>query len=226
MQFFNDLLHLFYPEVCMACGNSLYKNERCICSYCLYHLPETDFHQNIDNPVMKHFNGKIHITAAGSLYYFNKGQKVQKLIHNLKYQNKPEIGHFLGILYGNKLKQKNLFSEVEAITAVPLHYIKQRKRGYNQSELFGIGLAEAMGKPFLSDMLQRVNNNSTQTKKSRYERWENINSAFISKKNYEYSNILLADDVITTGATLEACAKAISADGTRKVSIATIACAY
>jgi ComF family protein len=226
MQFLSDLLHLFYPEVCMACGNSLYKNEKCICSYCLYHLPETDFHQYLNNPVMKHFQGKIHIKAAGSLYYFNKGQKVQKLIHNLKYQNKPEIGHFLGNLYGNKLKHQEEFAEVDAITAVPLHPVKQRKRGYNQSDFFGKGLAEAMGKPFLPDMIERIINNSSQTKKSRYERWENINSSFICKKDYEYENILLADDVITTGATIEACANVIGANDIRKVSIATIACAY
>ena len=220
-----DFLSLIFPRVCEACGKSLFTGESCICSYCMYHLPRTDFHLYDDNPVAKLFWGRTSIFSASSLYAFNKGSKVQHLIHQLKYRGKKEIGISLGKYYGKELKTASSFSSADMIIPVPLHRKKQRKRGYNQSETFAQGLAESMNIDILNDALIRTHLSETQTRKSRFARWKNVEHIFqvIAPEKIQGKHILLVDDVITTGATLEACANKILEIPATKVSIATIA---
>jgi ComF family protein len=221
----HDFLSLVFPKVCYGCGKSIFKNEECICLHCHYHLPKTNFHLVPDNPVMKLFWGRVNIHSASSLYLFNKGGTVQRLIHQLKYRGKKEIGVSIGKFYGRELKTALLFSSVALVVPVPLHRIKLKKRGYNQSEAFASGLAETLELENCNTALARVRMAETQTKKSRYERWKNVENIFqvIEPAKLKGKHILLVDDVVTTGSTLEACAQRILEIPGTKVSVATIA---
>jgi ComF family protein len=221
----NDFLSLIFPKVCYACGKSLFKNEDCICTYCHYHLPKTNFHLDPHNPVAKLFWGRTTIYSASSLYLFSKGSKVQHLIHQLKYKGKKEIGVSLGKYYGKDLKTSPLFSSANIVIPVPLHMKKLKKRGYNQSEAFALGLAESLEVENGSDLLIRTHASQTQTKKSRFARWKNVEEIFqvVASEKLQGKHVLLVDDVVTTGSTLEACANRILEVADIKVSVATIA---
>lgn len=223
---FHDFFSLIFPKVCYSCGKSLFKSENCICTYCLYHLPKTGYHLHSDNPVAKLFFGRAKIFSASALYSFSRGGKVQRLIHQLKYRGRKEIGTLLGKYYGEELKTSPLFSSAEIIIPVPLHPKKLRKRGYNQSEVFAQGLAESTQTECASDAFVRTYFSTTQTKKSRFARWKNVEDIFqvTASEKIKGKHVLLVDDVITTGATIEACAnKILEVPGT-KVSVAAIAC--
>ncbi len=221
----NDFISLIFPQVCVSCGNSLYKNEQTICTYCVYHLPKTNFHLDNDNPIAKIFWGRINIHSAGSFYGFNKGGRVQRLIHQLKYKGRKEVGFTVGKLYGYELKKCDNFNTVDTIIPVPLHPKKIKKRGYNQSESFAEGLAASMEVESDFKTLFRAYESETQTKKSRFNRWQNVESIFQLKDwtALEGKHILLVDDVVTTGATLEACAQVLMQIPRIKISVATIA---
>ena len=225
MTLINDFISLIYPKTCMACGKSLYKNEDCLCTYCLYHLPKTNFHLEKDNEVERVFWGRVRIESAASFLYFSKGGKVQKIMHKLKYKGRQEIGVFLGEQYGLELLNSDTFKNIDIIIPVPLHKMKLKKRGYNQSEKFAEGLSLSMKKPVSTDNLYRKIFSETQTKKTRYKRWQNVESIF-DIKNPELlksKHILLVDDVITTGATMEACVNVLKKVPEIKISIASIA---
>lgn len=221
----NDFLAQIFPKVCYACGKSLFKSEECICLYCLYHLPKTNFHLYADNPVVKLFWGRTNIHSASSLYSFSKGSKVQHLIHQLKYRGKKEIGTSLGKYYGKELRLAPMFSTVNVVLPVPLHIKKLKKRGYNQSETFAEGIAESLNAESSTRILVRTFASTTQTKKSRFARWKNVEEIFkiTTPEKLEGKHVLLVDDVVTTGATLEACANKILEIPDVKVSVATIA---
>jgi ComF family protein len=221
----SDFISLAFPHVCVSCGKCLYKKEHTICTYCAYHLPKTNFHSDADNPVAKVFWGRVTIHSAAAFYGFNKGGKVQHLIHQLKYKGKKNIGVAIGKLYGYELKNCLDFNTVNIIVPVPLHPKKLKKRGYNQSAAFAEGLAESMNIEADYKTLYREVESETQTKKSRFNRWQNVESIFQlhDTKTLEGKHILLVDDVITTGATLEACAHTLLQAPDVKVSIATIA---
>ena len=222
---FRDFLALIYPQLCLACERSLYKNEQHICTFCRYSLPKTNFHQVKDNPVARLFWGRVNINSAAAYYSFIKESKVQHLIHRLKYKGQSAVGIFLGKLYGKDLMKVEPFNTCDLVLAVPLHKKKLRKRGYNQSELFAQGLSESMEIRHEENKIDRITATETQTKKSRYMRWENVATVFKVKdpETLKGKHILLVDDVITTGATLEACAQALLKIKDTKVSIAAIA---
>lgn len=209
----------------MACGKSLYKNEYCICTYCIYHLPKTDHLEVEDNPLIKLFWGRINIHSAAAYYNFVKGGKIQHLIHQLKYHGQKEIGITIGKLYAKNLQKAPLFSTVNTIIPIPLHKKKLRKRGYNQSEFFADGISKVLKVEMDAKNVYRCMESETQTKKNRFNRWKNVESIFKVKEasKLEGRHILLVDDVITTGSTLEACAQVLLEIPGTKVSIATIA---
>ncbi len=224
-EWFSTFVNLFYPRLCESCSNYLFKNEVCICTRCLFHLPKTDFHLEKNNPVSILFWGRVKIKYAASYYTFSKGSLFQKLIHKLKYQNKQEIGIVLGKHFGESLKKSDFFKDIDLIVPVPLHPKKEKTRGYNQAYLVAIGLGKTMQKPVVTDNLVRLVHTDSQTKKNKLERWQNVDSIFkiTDSSALENKHILLVDDVVTTGSTLESCAHAILKAEGAQVSIATLA---
>lgn len=220
-----DFISLIFPKICVSCGKSLYKNEHSICTYCAYHLPKTNYHLDNENPVAKIFWGRATIFSAAAFYSFNKGGQVQHLIHQLKYKGRPEVGIAVGKLYGYELLQSDYFKTVDTIIPVPLHPKRQKKRGYNQSDCFAEGLSKSMKVAADYKILYRGFNSETQTKKSRFKRWQNVETIFQLRDltTLQGKHVLLVDDVITTGATLEACAQTLLKVPDIKVSIATMA---
>jgi ComF family protein len=225
MSWFVDFIQLLYPLSCGACGSPLEKNEKTICTACLSFLPVTNFHLYEDNPVAQIFWGRIHLEAATALLYFHKKGRTQYLLHNLKYNNRQDIGIMLGQILGNKIKDIKPYNSIDYIVPVPLHPKKIKQRGYNQSECFAIGLSSVLEKPVNLDVLVRSTETQTQTNKSRNERWQNVSEAFsLQYKNYyDGKHFLIVDDVITTGSTIEACANVLLKIPEIKISVAAIA---
>ena len=224
----NGFLHLFFPRTCQACGHVLFAQEEVLCMKCLYKLPRTNFQYFEENPVSRVFWGRVELHAATSFLFFNKGGRVQRMMHNLKYRGKKSVGIYLGKLFGNDLKKSDLFKDVEVVIPVPMHPAKQRKRGYNQSALIAEGIAEAMGIEVQTDNLIKTTNTASQTKKSRYNRWQNVKDVFQinNEKALEGKHILLVDDVITTGATIEACAQRLVSLNNASVAVSVASLAY
>lgn len=220
-----DCLHLFFPRICPACQGALQHHERVICFICRNTLPQTGYHLQPDNPVARLFWGRIPIHTAASYYFFKKSGKVQQLLHELKYGNQPEIGEEIGELYGPELLKAPLFSDADLIIPVPLHAERLASRGYNQSETFANGLARGMRNTAVNDLLVRNVHTESQTRKSRFARWQNVYEAYsvVRPERLLNKHIMLVDDVITTGATIEACAKQLFQAGVAKITIASIA---
>ena len=227
MTLFDDLISLFYPRLCAGCNTPLVKGEDVLCLDCLADLPRTNYHLYQNNPVFEIFIGRVNITQAASFCYFDKGGHMQHLLHQLKYKGNREVGHKMGILFGYDLIQNSLFKDIDAIIPVPLHPKKEKKRGFNQSVEICKGLAESMNRPIISGNLVREVHTSSQTRKGRYERWENVSGIFKVNNGDSLSgkHLLLVDDVVTTGATLEACCHSLFKISGVKVSIAILASA-
>jgi ComF family protein len=219
---------LLFPNLCMGCSGVLSKNENILCFTCENNLPKTNFHLEAENIIFKRLYGRIPIENATALFYFDKGNTVQRLMHLLKYSNKKEIGKYLGKMLGNDLVECKNFKSITSVIPIPLHEKKLRIRGYNQAEYFALGIAEAMKINAVTNVLQRLENTETQTGKNRFERWDNVKDAFVLKNESAIENhhILLVDDVVTTGATLEACAQHLTTIPNVRISIATIAFAH
>lgn len=224
-QFVHDIVNLFFPRLCQACGDALSPDDDQVCLSCVFHLPYTHFHRNPDHPMARSLWGRVHCEGVAAFLFFRKGSKVQHLLHRLKYKGQHQVGTFLGQLYGQTLVNQSPFNTAQLIIPVPLHPKRQRERGYNQSEIFANGLGKAMGIPISIQNLQRSNTSETQTRKSRAERWENVKEIFsvTNPEALEGKHILLVDDVFTTGATIEACATALLETCNVKISVVTIA---
>lgn len=225
-KYFTSLLDLFYPKLCIACQDVLAGNEEYLCSYCIANLPLTNFWKQKDNLVEQLFWGRVKVEQATSLFYFEKESRYQNILHQLKYKGKKNIGIQLGRILGYYLSESP-FKEIDAIVPVPLHPKRQRKRGYNQSEMIALGISTAMQKPLLSDCVSRLVHTKSQTKKNRYSRWENVSGIFSVLKPNELQgkHILVVDDVITTGSTIEALLEEILKTDNIKVSVASLAVA-
>jgi len=227
LQYFDDFIHLLYPNLCNACNEKTPLKDNIVCLSCQYHLTKTNLHLEKENLFTQKFWGRIQLHSAAALFYYVKGGRTQQLIHNLKYKNKREVGIYLGEMYGKQLIQSPHFSQIDYIIPIPLHPRKQRKRGFNQSDLFAKGLSESMQIPWLKNGLHRIAYTTTQTQKTRMERLQNVEKAFIVNPNFSFENkhLLIVDDVFTTGATLEAAAIHLLKIPGVKISFATIAIA-
>lgn len=224
--YFNAFTQLLYPNLCPACGNHLIKNQK-LCFDCEANLPLTDFHLHKENEVTEKFYGRISIENGGALLRFTKSGRVQELIHELKYYGNSEIGIHLGRMYGEILKKNNAFKTIDLIIPVPLHPKKEKQRGYNQSDMIAQGLSDTMNIPWQRNILIRTEYTISQTKKSNINRFENVKNAFTvsQPKLIQNKHILLVDDVLTTGATLEVCALSLLEVEGCRVSLAVLAIA-
>jgi ComF family protein len=220
-----DFVGLFFPRYCRGCDDALLRGEELICTVCILEMPRSNYHLERDNPFYKRIHGRIPVKHVMTLFKFVKGSRVQHVLHSLKYKNQPELGNLLGRVYGAELKMSGYEKEFDLIVPVPIHTSRRRKRGYNQSDEFGKGLSEILNIPCSDEVMERRSKTETQTKKSKLDRWENVSEVFRVVKPGEIHNkrILLVDDVMTTGATLEAVGRLIVDAGCRELSIACIA---
>lgn len=221
----SDFFSLFFPSTCVSCGELLTKGEEELCTRCNFILPKTNFHTFKDNPVEKIFIGRVPIEFASSCYLFQKGNHVQELIHQIKYKNRKEAAFTIGKQYAHDLKGLTILANVDYIIPVPLSKQREKERGFNQSEWFANGLAEILKIPIESQAIVRTNFSETQTRKSRMERVSNIDNQFevLHQELIAGKNILLVDDVITTGNTLDAVANKLLGASAKKISILTMA---
>lgn len=224
---FADLLDLIYPNLCFICGETLLKSESHICLSCLNNIPSTNYHLLTDNPVEKRFWGKAPIFRGTSFFFFQKGSPFQKLLHELKYKGNKEIGEILGRYAAAELLNSPDFCSIDIIIPIPLHPKRFAQRGYNQSEWIGKGLSAVLDKPQNTNTLKRVKQTTTQTKKSVFERFENTEGIFelSGAKELEGKHLLLIDDVLTTGSTLNAAINTLLNIPNVKISIFTLAIA-
>jgi len=225
--FINSLLELFYPSVCAACGNTLFRWERQVCTRCRSLLPKTGYELNPDNPLARLFYGKVRLKAVTACFFFSKEGKVQRLIHELKYRDNTEAGLFLGQELGRSIKEAPLFQGLDYLIPIPLHPKREHERGYNQSMMIAQGVAEVTSIPIGGDFLYRKVNTATQTHKNKEERWRNVKDIFELRHAERLigKSVLLIDDVLTTGSTLESCALKLSSVPGITISCATAACA-
>ncbi len=224
-KYLEDFWFLIYPHVWEACGATLQKNEEPICTKCLYEIPRTDYCKHLENDIALLFAGRIKIEKATALFHFYKGSRFRKLLHGLKYKSKPQIGILLGKELGAEMHSSGNFQDIDYIIPVPLHPKRQKQRGYNQSEMIGEGISKVTNIPMLTDVLLRNLETVTQTKMTREERWKNVSGKFIisNPEKIENKHLLLIDDVVTTGATLEACGEILLNINGVKLSIAVLA---
>lgn len=225
LSIWEDFIALFYPAECLACGDSLVKGEDTVCSSCLLQLPRTLYPWNEYNPFLEKFGGRLPINFGAALMHFRKTGIAQKLLHKLKYNDHPEIGVRLGFLIGRELIRQKLAEQIDYIIPLPLHPAKERRRGYNQSQKIAEGIAEEIGKPMRGNVIRRVKNTPTQTRMSRQARWKNVADAFAVSNEEDVSGktILLVDDVMTTGASLEACGMKLLEAGCSGLAIVCLA---
>lgn len=225
LAYLNDFFCIFFPELCAACGRGLYKNEDIICTYCKYHLPLTNFHSDLNNKMARQLWGRFAFEQAIAFLYFQKGSRVQNLMHQLKYNKRPEVGFKLGELHAYQLLRSEAWKKTDLIIPVPLHSLKLKKRGYNQSEQISLGMASVLQLPISTNHLVRAAYTETQTKKSRFARYENLKDTFLIHNGFELreKHVMLVDDVMTTGATLEACSLELLKIEGLKISICTAA---
>ena len=219
------LASLFFPHLCAGCGSHLLKHTQSICHRCLSRLPYTNFSGQVDNPVEKVFLGRIGVEAASSLCYFTRSSIVQNILHELKYAGNTECGIEMGRSLGKALQSSGRFTGVDFVVPVPLSAAKKRRRGYNQSEMVALGVSSILPAETRTDIVVKVRNTATQTHKTRTERWENVREVFQVGRGTDLTGkgVLLVDDVVTTGASLEACGRALLEAGCPRLFIASLA---
>lgn len=207
----HDLAGLVYPDLCLACHQKLAEEPEGICIHCLSSLPRTFFHQHLDNPIAGIFTGRVNFEKATAYLYFEKKGITQHLLHLLKYKKEPRIGTLLGKLAGRELRESGFINDIDGIIPIPLHPKKLDLRGYNQSLIIGKAMAETSGIRMYSDLVIRNTHTSSQTRKGRFERWTNVKDIFAvtDEEPLRNKHVLLVDDVVTTGSTIEACAQSL-----------------
>ena len=220
-----SLGNLIFPKLCTGCGNDLFGKEEVLCVNCIDQLPATNFHLHANNPVEKIFWGRLPIVSASSHLYFTKDSLLQHLLHAFKYKSAVDIGLYFGRCMGRSFLESNRFNDIDALIPLPLHPRKEKRRGYNQATILCEGIAEVNKVPVLKHAVIRPTSTQTQTHKDRLGRWQNIEGKFLLADAAAIANkhVLLVDDVVTTGATLESCGQELLDIPGLKLSIATLA---
>ena len=221
----NDFIHLFFPHVCTGCGSDILDSNHQLCLRCMSELPATNFFSQTGNPVEKKFYGRLPIENAGAGFFFTKDSLIQRLVYELKYKGNKDIGFYLGQLLAKFLSDNIRFDEIDILVPLPLNEKRQKKRGYNQATMLCDGIASVWKRPVVEKAVRRNINTETQTHKGRITRWENMEGVFtVSEPTLiKDKHVLLVDDVITTGASLEACGSEILKVSGTSLSIATLA---
>lgn len=224
---FRDFVNLVYPNLCPICCEPLPSRHIYWCLKCDINLPKTFLGPGADNPIHKALSYACPLQIAYASFYFKKGNGIQQLLHKLKYKGKQEIGSMLGVRVAKDLIVLGAEKDFDALLPVPLHPSKMLLRGYNQALLIADAIATEINSIVIHDILERIETTSTQTKKSRYKRWENVQNAFSvrDKSALKGKHIAIVDDVFTTGATLGACLKALQQIEGIKLSVLTVALA-
>jgi ComF family protein len=222
--YWDSFVCLFFPRLCVGCLSNLPPTKEELCVGCEFRIPRTKFHFEKYNKFTDRFASRIPLETGAAYYLFTKGGHTQSLIHQIKYNGRKEFAQKIGQNYGKRLMESPLYQSIDVIIPVPMHPMKERERGYNQADFFAAGLSDGMGKPFLKKGLLKVEQTVSQTRKSRVGRFANVEEVFqLGNEDLEGKHILLVDDVLTTGATLEACANQLLAVPNVKISMATIA---
>jgi ComF family protein len=221
----SDFVNLFYPDLCVSCGRKLLFSESHFCSFCKHQMPRSGYINTRNNAAEKIFYGRIPVHSAASAYLFHNKGRIQKVLHAIKYKGQKDTAFVLGQLLGKELKKSDRFSCCDTIVPVPLHLKKLKIRGYNQSEWLGKGLSEGMEVPLNTSLISRNIYNNSQTTINKYDRWLNVENAFQLNQNASLNakHILLVDDVLTSGATLEACGRELLKIPNSKLSLFTLA---
>lgn len=225
---FVSFLSLLFPRCCVVCGSPLAKGEACLCTICNINLPRTYYHLRKDNPVEKLFWGKVPLERATSFFFYRKGSDFRQILHQLKYGGQKYIGAIMGRYMAFELQDSGFFASVDVILPVPLHKKKQQIRGYNQSEWIARGIASVTGIPIDTKSVARRKNTETQTRKSSFERWRNVETIFGLQYHGQAltgKHILIVDDVLTTGATMVGCVSCLTAIEGVRISVLTLALA-
>jgi len=218
------MMQLAFPHVCEGCGTDVLDADHHLCLRCLDALPGTNYHMYPNNPIEKIFWGRLPLVSASAQYYFTKQSLIQHLMHELKYKGNRDLGRYLGRLMVQALASSNRFQSIDMVVPLPLHASKEKKRGYNQAAILCEGLTETWKRPVQKDLVYRLKATESQTKKNRLERWQNVEHLFALRDQAAVRghHVLLVDDVITTGATLEACGRALLSEESCRLSIATL----
>jgi len=223
--YLNAFLHLLYPQICFGCGTDQIEKVMPLCSRCIIDLPSTDFFSIKENPIEKIFWGRADIQSAGALLFFTKDSLVQTLITQLKYHHNKKVGILFGRLMGEAITVEERFKQIDVMIPIPILHSKINSRGYNQSQVIAIGMQQVWNKPIFSDVLIKRSWSNSQTKKDRKARLKQVPDLFFLQKPtcIKGKHILLVDDVLTTGATLEAAIATLMIGSPASISIAVAA---
>ena len=219
----DSLLHLVFPHVCSGCGSDLLNESSMLCLKCIADMPETNFELHPDNPVEKRFWGRLQLVGGTAQYYFTRESLMQRLMHEFKYRGNKDLGFQLGRMMGESLKKSGRFHP-DAIIPLPLFSSKEKRRGFNQSFILCEGISESLQVPVWKDVVKRSSHTDSQTKKGRIDRWRNMEGKFelVNTTSIKNKHVLLVDDVVTTGATLEACGSVLLEAANARLSVATL----
>jgi len=222
---FANLASLIYPELCVICGEALVENEKFFCLSCFLRLPKTNYHIISENQAIERFAGKVSLVKASSYLYYSKGGIAQKLIAEIKYRGNMDLGEWIGTYIANDINSSDFFQGIDYLVAVPLHKSKEKKRGFNQAEKIAEGISKVTKIPLETGNVFREKANTSQTRKGMFDRWMNTQNLFQLKNPelFEGKHILLIDDVLTTGSTLEALSQSLLISKGIKISILTVA---